>query len=221
MNNIKSFFEWIEIKKDKNGNKFIDNQKIDDPYNNLDRIIKRLQNKIIDKVCGGVRNLENNFGDNKIIHLLYNDDSKKLASIIDEKKVYGYVNFEKDLGLKNTSDIKSIFEQISNGVGKGEVLLSCLFQDVRMKNRESDNSEERGDCAIINDNGMINDGDSVIAFNFRPDRLRELFSALSNKDYQCFDRTIVNELKVVTMMPVADTVKCKNIFSYDIVDNTL
>ena len=75
--------------------------------------------------------------------------------------------------------------------------------------------------SIINDNGMINDGDSVIAFNFRPDRLRELFSALSNKDYQCFDRTIVNELKVVTMMPVADTVKCKNIFSYDIVDNTL
>ena len=66
--------------------------------------------------------------------------------------------------------------------------------------------------SIINDNGMINDGDSVIAFNFRPDRLRELFSALSNKDYQCFDRTIVNELKVVTMMPVADTVKCKNIF---------
>ena len=155
MNNIKSFFEWIEIKKDKNGNKFIDNQKIDDPYNNLDRIIKRLQNKIIDKVCGGVRNLENNFGDNKIIHLLYNDDSKKLASIIDEKKVYGYVNFEKDLGLKNTSDIKSIFEQISNGVGKGEVLLSCLFQDVRMKNRESDNSEERGDCAIINDNSIL------------------------------------------------------------------
>ena len=75
--------------------------------------------------------------------------------------------------------------------------------------------------SIINDNGMINDGDSVIAFNFRPDRLRELFSALSNKDYQCFDRTIVNELKVVTMMPVADTVKCKNVFSYDIVDNTL
>ena len=37
--------------------------------------------------------------------------------------------------------------------------------------------------SIINRDGIIEDNDSIITFNFRPDRLRELYAALTNKDF--------------------------------------
>ena len=69
--------------------------------------------------------------------------------------------------------------------------------------------------------GIIENNDGVIFFNFRPDRLRELGSALTNKDYECFDRKILENLKVVTMMPVSDTVHCHSAFNLQKLDNTL
>jgi len=75
--------------------------------------------------------------------------------------------------------------------------------------------------SIIDENGIINDGDSIITFNYRPDRLRELFSALSNPNFECFERKILNNLHVVTMMPVSDEVICQNAYALDAVKNTL
>ena len=69
--------------------------------------------------------------------------------------------------------------------------------------------------------GIIENNDGVIFFNFRPDRLRELASALTNKDYECFDRKIIDNLKVVTMMSVSDTVLCPSAFNIQKLDNTL
>ena len=71
------------------------------------------------------------------------------------------------------------------------------------------------------DGGLIEDNDGVIFFNFRPDRLRELSSILTNKDYECFERKKIENLKVVTMMPVADTVLCPSAFKLQKLDNTL
>jgi len=75
--------------------------------------------------------------------------------------------------------------------------------------------------SIIDENGIINDGDSIITFNFRPDRLRELYAALSNPNFECFERKILNNLHVVTMMPVSDEVICQNAYALDAVKNTL
>lgn len=69
--------------------------------------------------------------------------------------------------------------------------------------------------------GIIDNNDGLIFFNFRPDRLRELASSLTNKDYECFDRKIIDNLKVVTMMPVSDTVLCPSAFNLQKLDNTL
>ena len=70
-------------------------------------------------------------------------------------------------------------------------------------------------------NGLIENNDGVIFFNYRPDRLRQLASSLTNKDYKCFDRKILENLKVVTMMPVSDTVLCPSAFELQKLDNTL
>ena len=66
--------------------------------------------------------------------------------------------------------------------------------------------------SIINTNGKIEENDALIAFNFRPDRLRELFAALTNENFECFDRKIIKNLKLVTMMPVSKEVKCTNAY---------
>lgn len=73
-------------------------------------------------------------------------------------------------------------------------------------------------CLI--DNAPLQDNDGVITFNFRKDRLRELFTLLSNpeeyrnaaeekelevKDYK--------NLKLLTMFPVTETVKCPHAFN--------
>ena len=75
--------------------------------------------------------------------------------------------------------------------------------------------------AIIDSNGMIEDNDSVIVFNFRPDRLRQLFKVFTNDSFCEFEHRDYLNLKVVTMMYVSDEVMAP--FAYEIpkLDNTL
>ena len=65
---------------------------------------------------------------------------------------------------------------------------------------------------IVDKEGMINERDGIIVFNYRPDRLRELFSLISNN---------LNDLKMVTMFPVSSEVKCTNAFEKINLTNTL
>lgn len=69
--------------------------------------------------------------------------------------------------------------------------------------------------------GLIEDNDGIIFFNFRPDRLRELGSALTNEEYECFEKKHIENLKAVTMMPVSETVLCPSAFKLQKLDNTL
>lgn len=65
---------------------------------------------------------------------------------------------------------------------------------------------------IIDKEGTIKSGDVVIDFNFRPDRLRELLSALSNPDFSSFD-TRKMDISLFTMMPVSNEVVSKNFYN--------
>jgi len=69
--------------------------------------------------------------------------------------------------------------------------------------------------------GIIQENDGILVFNFRPDRLRELFSAFSNPNFDGFERNYISNLKVVTMMPVDKSVICKNVFKHEKVKNYL
>lgn len=75
--------------------------------------------------------------------------------------------------------------------------------------------------SLIEEKGLIKDNDAIITFNFRPDRLRELYSCLTNESFPSFKRTILKNIRLVTMMPVADTVICTNAFGYENLDNVL
>ena len=74
---------------------------------------------------------------------------------------------------------------------------------------------------LINKDGIISNNDGILTFNFRPDRLRELFKVISNKDFNEFPHKTFKNIKLVTMMPVSDEVVCKNAFEIQKLDNTL
>lgn len=56
-----------------------------------------------------------------------------------------------------------------------------------------DQSDEFVKPVIVNKLG-IEDGDSVICFNFRPDRVRQISRALTQKDFDQFDRKLVPDI---------------------------
>ncbi len=73
---------------------------------------------------------------------------------------------------------------------------------------------------LLDENGLIKENDGLLVFNYRPDRLREIFSALTNPNFAGFQREFINNLRLVTMMPVSDEVICTNAFKLDDLSNT-
>lgn len=70
-------------------------------------------------------------------------------------------------------------------------------------------------------NGIIKENDGILVFNFRPDRLRELFTSISNPNFKEFKTKKITNLKLVTMMPVDSKVICTNIFTHPKITNYL
>ena len=72
----------------------------------------------------------------------------------------------------------------------------------------------------IIDSNPLKDNDGIIAFNFRKDRLREMFTLFSNPtayEEQANEKDLevkhFNNLKVLTMYPVTETVTCPHAFN--------
>ena len=74
---------------------------------------------------------------------------------------------------------------------------------------------------IIDESGKIEENDSIIWANFRPDRAIQILSSLANPNFDGFDRKIFNNLYLTTMMYVSDDVKSDIAFKKEIIDNTL
>ena len=103
--------------------------------------------------------------------------------------------------------------------GKGEYYQN--YQQVIESNYKRNISDEFIIPAVIDKLGIVEDNDGLLVFNFRPDRLRELFSSLTNKEFKGFEIKKLNNLKLTTMFPVSNEVISKNAFQLDKLKNTL
>lgn len=74
---------------------------------------------------------------------------------------------------------------------------------------------------IIDLSGKIEENDSIIWANFRPDRAIQILRSLVDPNFDEFDRKIFNNLYLTTMMYVSDDVKSDIAFKKEIIDNTL
>lgn len=107
--------------------------------------------------------------------------------------------------------IKLSYDAIVNGCGN---INKDIFSQIK-------NSYDRGifdefiEPFIVDEEGMIDSNDGVIVFNFRPDRLRELFYAITNKDFIEFSVKNLTNIKLTTMFPVSSDVICTNMFEHD------
>ena len=87
------------------------------------------------------------------------------------------------------------------------------------ENYKNDITDEFIIPGLIEKDGIIEKNDGVIFFNYRPDRLRELASALSNKAFSGFKRKKEVNIKLVTMMPISDEAIYTHAFDLETVNN--
>jgi len=109
------------------------------------------------------------------------------------------------------------YDVIVNGLGKIESDPIKYLED-SYKNKVTD---EFIKPILIDKEGIIKNNDGMIVFNYRPDRLRQLFTAITNPKFDSFPHKTFKNIKLVTMMPVSDTVICKNAYKHQRLDNTL
>lgn len=74
---------------------------------------------------------------------------------------------------------------------------------------------------IIDEEGQIEDNDSLIVANFRPDRIPQLFEAIIKKDFIKFETRKFPNIKLLTMMPVSNSLKAETAFKHEEIKNTL
>jgi 2,3-bisphosphoglycerate-independent phosphoglycerate mutase len=69
--------------------------------------------------------------------------------------------------------------------------------------------------------GRIEDGDALLFFNFRADRMRQIVTAFKDDDFTAFERTVRPKVKVVTMNQYHEDFKLPMLFPPQPVKNNL
>ena len=88
----------------------------------------------------------------------------------------------------------------------------------------ADETDEFIKPRIVGDrpSGMVRDGDSMLFFNFRADRARELVHVFADKEFTSFDRGAVPNLAgLVCMVPYDETLHEPVLFEKDNLDQTM
>ena len=67
--------------------------------------------------------------------------------------------------------------------------------------------------SVFSDN-YLSDNDGVLIFNYRPDRLREMATAITNPSLVDMETKDLKNIKLVSMMPITDTVIGDNAFNH-------
>ena len=104
--------------------------------------------------------------------------------------------------------IKLAYDAIANGIGNN-------FKTVQKAIENSYEAQEFDEfvkpIVIVDDNsnsiGTVESNDSVIYFNFRPDRARELTRAFTDKEFENFETKKLDNLFFVTMTQYDETLK--------------
>lgn len=74
---------------------------------------------------------------------------------------------------------------------------------------------------IIDKEGIVENNDALIVANFRPDRIPQLFEAIANENFNHFKTKKLENIYLLTMMPVSESLKVPSAFTHDEVSNTI
>lgn len=116
----------------------------------------------------------------------------------------------------NYDRLKLAYDAICYGIGNKYNDFLEVFEDQYQRNI----TDEFILPSVIND-GKLSDNDGIIVWNYRPDRLREMFTAITNPEASPMETTKFNNIKFVSMMPICDTVKGLTAFTHQEITNGL
>lgn len=116
----------------------------------------------------------------------------------------------------NYDRIKLAYDAIVSGIGKKYKTVDELFET----NYNNNITDEFIKPSIIN-SGKLSDNDGIIVFNYRPDRLREMCTAITNPNAVPMKTVDLNNIKLVSMMPITDKVIGTTAFKHQELNNTL
>src|SRR5699024_10723815 len=71
--------------------------------------------------------------------------------------------------------------------------------------------------------GQVNDGDSIIFYNFRPDRAIQISEAFANETFHHFDRgtNMPKDLHFVTLTDYSESINCDVAYEPNALNNTI
>ena len=109
----------------------------------------------------------------------------------------------------NYDRLQLAYDVIVNNIGEVKLSIEEYIED----SYNSGITDEFFLPAKFTGHGNLEENDGVIAFNFRKDRLRELFTAITNPEETGIKAIHFKNVKTVTMMPVVQTVKAPHAFN--------
>lgn len=95
------------------------------------------------------------------------------------------------------------------------------IEDIFKSSYEKGIYDEFIEPTLIDKEGALEDNDGLFVFNYRPDRLREMLTVLTNPSFSSFSHKTFQNLLVVTMMPVSEQVFALSAYQHQNLENTL
>lgn len=125
-----------------------------------------------------------------------------------------YYGMDRD---NNYDRLKIGYDAIINGIGAHYPSIRDYINNCY----ENNITDEFLKPLVFDKNGMIEENDGIIVFNFRKDRLREMLTAITNPSFNEMEVKKFNNVKVVTMFPVTKSVIAKSAYDDMCLDNIL
>ena len=125
-----------------------------------------------------------------------------------------YYGMDRD---NNYDRLKKGYDAIVHGMPKTNLSIQEYIEDSYSK----EIIDEFFEPIVFDENGKVEDNDALIAFNYRKDRLREILTAITNKEFNDMEVKRFSNLKTVTMMPVVESVIAETAFEDPKLNNIL
>ena len=116
----------------------------------------------------------------------------------------------------NYDRLKLAYDAIVSGIGNNYDNPTDLFT----KSYENNVTDEFIVPSVLSNN-HLSDNDGIIVFNYRPDRLREMCIAITNPTLVPMETIKLNNIKLVSMMPINENVIGTSAFAQQKLENTL
>jgi 2,3-bisphosphoglycerate-independent phosphoglycerate mutase len=118
----------------------------------------------------------------------------------------------------NYNRLKLAYDAICYGIGEKYQTADDVFQEQYAQ----DITDEFIKPSVISKvDGTLQDNDGIIVFNYRPDRLREMCTALTNPEKVDMETTTFNNIRLVSMMPITESVIGLSAYEQQNLNNTL